>query len=344
MNDIEEVENTAIEQADDATDQLSTREAIELAVSDSSDDAPKAAPAPSIRQVKEAVDADIEPPSEFSSDAKKAWREKNVSAIQKEYTRLSASRLQELSRAQTSERLAREESKFAKELESIASPYLKARGDQGVSAGQAIQEALALITQIKSSNPALVRAELKRIGIDLDSNESDSGAGVIPKEVQAKLDSFQKFADDVTSEREQARFQNLAQTFDQVFLSLTAQKTRTNEPVFPDLLDNSEKGIGFARELGSLTQKPDFQRGVLRRFPDATLDVFVREAYKYLGGKVSGEPVTVSTKTKKEHIDRSTRAAASTPSRQSVRGDPRATAGKFSTRESILRAMADQQD
>lgn len=324
-------------------DGLSNRDALQEAVKLHRDG--KEPEAPTNKEVAQAVHADIEPPSEFSKEGKEAWRRKDIGAIQKEYRRIHDARTAEITRAQQAERQAREvaekersEAKTWRELGKMAAPYIEARGAEGVSPDKAIMEALALINEFKKGDPATVKAELKKIGIDLDQAPSQPTAA-LPKEVEEKLHSLQEVANEYKKDKEAQQFQRTVETFDTIFRDLTSQKTRTGETVFPDLLDNSEKGIAFAKELGSLTQDQRFQAGVLRRFPDADLSVVVREAYKYLGGRVSGEPVKVSTQANQQHLQRSRRASAATPGRTAPRVNDSNLQGKLSNRAALKKAL-----
>lgn len=333
---------------EDKSDKLSNREALELAISEkrevretSQESKQVSENTPTQKEVKQAVEADIEPPAEFSAEGKKAWREKNLSAIQKEYSRIHHARTQEITRAQKAEREAREDAKTWRELGKMAAPYIEARGTEGVTPQQAMMEALALIQEFKKGDPATVKAELKKIGIDLDTTPNSHSSKNVD---ESKINALQQRLEQLESEREEQRLQATVQTFESVFSNLASQKTRTGEPVFPGLLDNSESGIEFARELGSLTQDQRFQAGVLRRFPNADFSVVVREAYKYLGGKVSGEPVIVSASNQQKHIEKSRRAAASTPGGIVKRNDVSSLVGKLSNRAALAKALEEQQE
>ena len=319
----------------DKFDKMSNSDALKQAISDHKGAEAKSEPT-SKPEVKAAVESDPEPPAEFSAAGKKAWKEKDFSGVQKEYSRIHTARTQEISRAQTEARQAREEAKTWRDLGEMAKPYIEARGTEGVTPQAAMMEALALIQEFKKGDPATVKAELKKIGIDLDQ------AGT-PKEKSHVVDEIGTLRDSVKellNEREAIKFHNTAKTFDAVFAKLNESKTRTGEVPFPDLLDNSEKGMEFAQELGSLTQDARFQAGVLRRFPDADLTVLVREAYKYLGGRVSGEPVKVSPEKDKAHSDKARRAAASTPGRVVARNEQSNLNGKLGSKEAIRAALA----
>ncbi len=290
--------------------------------------------APTKTEVAQAVEAEIDPPAEFSAAGKNAWKNKDIAGIQKEYRRIHDLRTAEITRAQNAERQAREEGKTYRELAKMAAPYIEARGADGVTPEKAIMEALALINEFKKGDPATVKAELKKIGIDLD--KAPSAVASVPDE---KFQALQSTVEELKREKEEAKFQQTVSTFETIWRDLTSLKTRTGELVFPDLLDNSEAGMRFASELGSLTQDARFQSGVLRRFPNADLKTLVQEAYKYLGGKVSGEAVTVSTQANQQHVARSRRAAAATPGRTAPRVNDSNLVGKLSNRAALIKAI-----
>lgn len=334
------VENTQIEE--DLSDKLPNREALQKAIEEHRKPEatqPEQKEQPVIKEVKQAVEADLEPPAEFSAEAKKAWREKDFKGVQKEYDRLNRSRVQEITRLQQEAKREREEARIWKEIGDKVKPYIEAKGKQGVTPDVAIMQAIALVDAIKSENPQKVKEQLKALKIDLDSATNSNVQ--IPDEIQEKINHLQKEHEALKQERDAEKFRAIAQTFESIFQDLSSQKTRTGESVFPDLLDSSEAGIQFATQLGSLTRDPVFQQGVLRRFPDADLKVIVREAYKYLGGKVAGEPVKVSVNNNNQHIERSRRAAASTPSRTATRNDQASLTGKLSNRAALARAIAE---
>jgi hypothetical protein len=338
---VEEAEEFGKEPAAEETPALSNREAMERAIAERRETREKAEASvqaseqPSKEKVKEAVAAEVEPPSEFSAAGKKAWKDGDVLGVQKEYRRIHDDRTRELTRAQRAEKEALESVRPWRDLGDKMAPYIKARGKEGVSPEQAMMEALALVDSFKSENPAQVKAELKKIGIDLD-------APAKPGETQKDDPAIRTLQDSVNAlleEKRQREFGEVKQNFTHAVSNLAALKTRTGEPAFPGFQDSSESGIKFAKELGSLTQDQRFVSGVLRRFPEADFTVIVREAYKYLGGKVSGEPVSVSPQSQQKHIERSRRAAASTPGRVASRNDSSNLVGKLSNRAALAKAL-----
>ncbi len=325
-------------------DGLSNREALKESIAYHRDGKePDRSPTPTTTEVKQAVDTDIAPPSEFNAAEKEAWKAKDISGIQKAYRRVHDARTSELSRLTTSEKTARAEAerergeaKTWRELGKMAAPYIEARGNEGVSPDKAIMEALALINEFKKGDPATVKAELKRIGIDLDAAPTST---TTPRTLSPEDEALRQTVNELKAERENEKLQKVRGIFDQAFTVLRSQKNRTGEPLFPDLHRDDEAGIEFARRLGSRVRDPFFQQQVSERFPDSDFTTLVREAYKVEYGRVSGEPTPVSTKSNQQHIDKSRRATAANPGRTAPRVDSSNLIGKLSNREAAAKAI-----
>jgi len=311
-------------------DGLSNREALEKAIEKHREGKEEAPAEPTKQEVKQAVEAEIEPPSEFSAAAKQAWRNKDIAAIQREYKRLHDSRTAEIIRAQHAERAAREEVKATKDLANRVKDYLKIRGEENLPDEAKIAQALQLVDEIRKQNPDAIRAELKKLGVDLSAPSSAAS--------DPKIEALHSTVEELKRERDEAKFHQIESAFGNVFDQLAVEKTRTGEPVFPDL-NNSEEGIELARDIGSLTKDPRFQSRILRRFPDADLKILVREAYRALGGRVSGEAVRVSTETNQQHTHKARRAAAAVPGRTAPRVNDSNLVGKLSNRAALAKAL-----
>lgn len=329
-------------------DKLTNREALQKAFDKHSADATSATP--TAREVKREITEEIEAPSEFSAAGKKAWKDKDITGIQREYRRIHEGRTQELSRAQTEAKKYREEAEKERkeastwrELGKRAAPYIEARGREGVTPDQAIIEALRLIDAFKQADPATAKAELKALGIDLDATGGKAKSAELPDEYKKEISALRSELDSIKKKEETQTYRNVAGLFDSVFTKLGSEKSRVGESVYPDLHDGSEEGIAFAKRLGSFAFNPEFQAGVKRRFPDADFEKVVREAYTAAGGRVSGEVAKVSESNQKQ-IDRSRRAAASTPGRVAPQKDTSSLIGKLSGREALMQAIRDHQE
>lgn len=283
----------------------------------------------------------VEPPQEFSAAGKKAWEKGDIAGIQSEYRRIHDLRTKELSRAQTEARTAREtaakETQTWRDFAQKVKPYIEARGQEGVAPEAAIIEAMNLVHAFKSADPATAKAELKRIGIDLDAPAKQTASAELPPQVQKEIKELRDYIDNDKKEREGQKFQQLSGVFNSVFVKMGQEKNRTGEPVYLDLSDNSDEGIALAKRLGSFALNPEFQAGVLRRFPGADFERVCREAYLAAGGRVSNEPAKVS-QSNQQHLEKSRRAAALTPGRMAAT-DSRAPLGKLSRKEAIQKAM-----
>lgn len=289
---------------------------------------------PTNKEVVKAVQEEVEPPSEFSAAGKKAWKDKDVLGIQKEYRRLHDSRTIEISRAQKAEREALASAKTAKDFAEKVRGYLSVRGEENLPDEAKIVQALKLVEEMSKRDGAAVKAELLNMGIDLDKKAEASTSAVN----DPRLDALQKEVQELKKDKEDFRTQQTVKMFDTAFQGLASQKNRTGDPVFPDI-NESDAGIQLAGEIGSLARDLRFQAGVLRRFPDADFTVVVREAYKYLGGKVSGEPVKVSTQSNQQHVEKSRRAAAAVPGRTAPRASDSNLVGKLSNRAALAKAL-----
>lgn len=338
------------EESGDKPELLSNREALEKAIEIHRSDDPVAKKQEVSKPQATTTTAapEIEPPAGFSKEGIEAWKNKDIAGIQKEYKRIHDSRTQEISRAQTSEKRAieqanreRQEAQTWRELGKMAAPYIEAQGMQGVTPQQAIMNALGLITAFQKSDPATAKAELKKIGIDLDKMPENNSNNSVPKEVLDEISALRKWKNDTESELENRKFQEVVHNYESAYKTLDSLKTRTGEKAFPDLLDeqfcSTDAGKQFHSELGSLTKDPIFVKGVLRRFPSADFATVCREAYIALGGKVAGAPVTVSTNN--QDTNRKIRAAASSPGKPVPRADVSSLKGKLSNRAAAAKAL-----
>lgn len=316
---------------------LTGREALEKSIAEHRE--PKeAAPAPTAKEVTQAVEADIDPPSEFSSKGKEAWKNKDIRGIQEEYKRVNTSRTQEVSRAQSEAQRLQNESRSYKDLASKIAPYIEARGKEGTTPEQAMMEAVALVDQLKKGKKQSL-ADLKALGFEF----TDDSAGNATSALEAKIDALQKSHDQLLQNEKARGFENVVGQFQSSFQELGGQQTRTGQPVFPDLFDETEKGKQLATDIGSLASDNRFIAGVTRRFPGATHAIICREAYKYLGGQVVEESAKVS-KEPNQDIHKKRRAAASTPGRNVPSADSRALVGKLSNRAALAKALEENRE
>jgi len=316
------------------TEGLSPREAMAQAIEEHKEE-PRIEE-PTKVEVKAAVDADPEPPAEFSAKGKEAWKNKDIRGIQEEYKRVNADARREMTRAQQAEREALAKAKPAEDILNNVKNYLTMRGDDGTVTEAQIVEALKLVNEFKKNKdkPSVLKAELKAIGIDLDAE--DKSAASVPSD---EITSLRNDLNTLLEEKRTQKYSEAVQTFGTAFNNLGALKNRTGDFVFPDLHDGSEEGKQLALRIGSRTQQPEFQAMVARRFPDADFSVLVREAYIWEGGRVSGEPVQVSQEKNQKHVEKSRRAAASTPGRVISKPSSDSLIGKLDSRAALKKAI-----
>lgn len=343
----DEVEKKEEVVTEEKFDKLSNREALEKAVNVVREQEPEKESPKKEEPVKSVVTAadEPEPPAEFNATERKAWKDKDIQGIQKAYRRVHDARTQEISRAQSEAKKAREEAanetRTYKTLAEKLAPYIKAQGDAGKTPEEAMTQAVALVYALKGLKPAEVRKELKEIGIDLDKEPGDTSSA--SPELTKTISTLQESVKALAFEREQEKLNHIAKSFDAAFDTLKAQKTRSGEFVFPDLHESGEEGMELARRIGSRTRDEFFQKRVLARFPQADFTTLVREAYIAEYGKVSGDPVQVSPKKTQEHIEKAKRAAAVSPGKPAPRADSSALVGKLSRRAALEKAFEERE-
>ena len=322
---------------------MTTREAVREAIKKDRGEESEKQEQPSAKAKPDLVVDEIAPPHEFSAAGKDAWQKKDINGIQKEYRRIHDLRTQEMTRVQNEAKKAREDSaketQTWREFAQKVKPYIEARGKDGVNPETAIIEAMNLVDSFRSADPATAKAELKRIGIDLDAPAKAQTTSTIPKEIEDKINSLQSFVENATQEREARKFQQLSGMFNSIFEKMGGEKGRTGQPVYLDLNDGSEEGIGLAKRLGSFALNPEFQAGVLRRFPGADFERVCREAYLAAGGRVSSDTAKVSPEQNQKHIERSRRAAAASPGRGVVKSVSSTKVGKLSRLDAVRLAI-----
>lgn len=322
---------------------MTTKEAIREAIKKDRGEVSEKEEAPAAKSEPEKPADEIAPPQEFSAAGKEAWKKKDINGIQKEYRRIHDLRTQEITRAQNEAKSAREEAaketQTWREFAQKVKPYIEARGKDGVTPEAAIIEAMNLVDSFRSADPATAKAELKRIGIDLDAPAKTQPTSTIPKEIEDKINRLQSFVENATQERETQKFQQLSGMFNSIFEKMGNEKGRTGQAVYLDLNDDSQEGIELAKRLGSFALNPEFQAGVLRRFPGADFERVCREAYLAAGGRVSNDTAKVSPEQNQKHIERSRRAAAASPGRGVVKSVNSTKVGKLSRLDAIRLAL-----
>ena len=291
-------------------------------------------------EVREELDTWPDAPAEFNKAEKEAYAKKDVDAVVKAYRRIHDDRTKAISRTQTeanqlkqqAERDRREAEMWREQLGPYANDEIKP------------QQALKLVKTLRESNPQEIRKEFEKLGIDLDGS-APASAGAIPTEVQQTITALQEQVNSLTMNTETQQREQAIKAFDVAFNKMTEEKSRTGEPVFPDLeLDgSSEEGKQFFASVGSFAMDPRFQAGVMRRIPDADWNTIVREAYKTAGGRVSENAAKVSQENP-EKIKTSRRAAGSAPGRTPAPSTTNGLKNKLSRKDALRQAWKEFQE
>lgn len=323
---------------------LSRRESLEKAVEVLNNKAEEAKP--EVQQQAQPVqqEEEIEPPNSFSAAEKEAFRKGDIKAVNKAFARLEKERRSEVSQIHRDrdtfkkEKEAFEnESKTYKDLTAKLKPYIEAQGAKGVPPETALLNALNLFDLIKKDK-AGAKAAIDEIPGEERIEQLENKNNLTSAE-KSELRALQNEVNALKLEREQEKTERLANHFDSVFLKLQSRKSASGISAFPDI-QNNETGMQMAAEIGSLVKEPVFRNLVLRRIPDASLEQFVEEAYKQLGGRITEENNTRSlSENKSKHIQRSRLAASSIPGRSST--TIAAKRKTLSRREALAQAAED---
>lgn len=327
---IEETVSTEVEPKS-----LTGREALQHALEVNKKETPvieKQLEIPTAKEVKAAVDVDLEAPSSFSAKGKEAWKNKDIRGIQEEYKRVDTARNQEITRAQNTIQQTTSKYKPYEDLVGKVQNYFAMRKDP-IPDEQKIIESLQLVQALKA-DPVAAEAELRKLGLFTNAE-----GNVASKVDNSEITSLRNDLNALLEDKKLQVHTNRVQMFAQVFEHLGAQKTRTGQHVYADLAPGSEKGEQMATELGSLSQDAGFRNLVLRRFPNADEKIFAEQAYISLGGKIAGEPLKESPKNNQEQINRQRRAAASSPGGMVSRNGTESLKGKLSDRAALSKAI-----
>jgi len=339
------VETAVVEQPKEEAKGLSNREAMQAAIEkhkpeivykNRKSEEINDKSIPTKEEVKAVVSEDVEAPRGFNKQEIEAWKSKDITAIQKAYRRVHDEATREMNRAQSEERKAREEAQKAKPIRDLADKvksYLAARGEEDLPDEAKIAQALQLVNEMRRGDSAAVKAELLKAGIDLDKPGAVANNSHNPE-----IDTLQKRLAALEQEKEAQRFNSFVNQFDGVFKKLGAEKTRTGDPVYPDILDGSDRANKIAKKIGSYALNPDFVEGVKERFPEADFSVIAREAYIFAGGRIGGQAASVPNNNNQQ-IEKQRRAAASTPGKPAVRADVSTLKGKLGNRAAARKAL-----
>lgn len=308
---------------------LSRREALEvgLAVVKEKEEAKAAdsptteVPAPAAAAV-EAKPTTLEPPSEWTKeekeDFKNASRKSQEAALRLEGSR--SGKLKEISSRENQLRDQAKEFQDLTELRAALTPYLKATGEK-LPTDVALKKALKMWGEFEhAEDPKLAAAEyLKAKGIDVPEGflekKDKTPLQVDPKTIKDEVKA------EIAAEQQQAW---LAQERANASLELETAVNEAGLPRYPQF-SNTEDGIRLASKMGQLVagnlhDSVGFYAYCKARIPEAELSQrkILEEAYKWFGGTVDDTPGKKAPD--KKHLEKSNRAASSTPGRGSGNG------------------------
>jgi len=325
---------------------LSTRDALEVAIAaakDKEEEAPKREPRRAIvteRNEVKVITKDapaLEAPAEYSREEKDDFRASSRKS-QEANLRLHKSRMGTL------EQIKREsaELQWSRDLVKQVEPFLKVRGDKEPTHSQLLK-ALKVINEI-DDNPRQALAQILRAkGLDVpreltqeENKESRNIAETITP-LQSRIDALEKRIADEENQKVGAVYVN-------AFDAFSSATNAGGVAKYPDI-NNTESGLRLSSQIGSLVGgnsdlSRQFIASVQSRIPNAPLETYYAEAYKFYGGSVDDSlaPRSQNTQT---HLQKSARAASSVPSSSSRSADGNGTKRFKTTLEALMHASAE---
>lgn len=256
----------------------------------------------------------LEPPSEWDKEDKELFYQASP-AQQQASLKLHKKRQSML------EEIKREKGdlEWVKDLTKYVEPYLKSVGEK-----MAPQEALILALKMrdefeKGKPKEAAAAYLKAKGIEpprelLEENDEAEKENAKIKPLQDELNSIKNrlAQEDMTKAR--AILTEAWESFEQ-------EKNAAGGPKYPDIVGNTESGLKLSSQIGSLVSgttdlSKQFIANAKARIPDLTFDALLKEAYRFVGGRVD-EAEAPRTQDTQKHLVKSNRAASSIPGRSS---------------------------
>ena len=326
---------------------LSRRDAIEVAVTALKEE-PKAKE-PKAKKIVEPVKEapKFEPPSEYTREEREDFL--SLTPKQQEASlRLHKSRLktiEEIKRERAELDREKIEHGHVRELGKQLEPLLKSRGAKE-SAYSLLAKAAQMVNEV-DANPRqaiLDLIKLRKLDVSDDLLKQLKGDDPIDSKFSQELSDLRKEVNDVKSEKEALRLQHTNNQILAAWDRLGSQKNAAGKPRFPDLFDESEKGLRLASDVGSLVrnQHPHsaaFYQYLQARIPNPDDQRVLEEAYRWFNGAVDDSLEVPRTQNSKQHVAKMSRAIASTPGNSVPVEQP--ITKKLSRREAI--ALAYQQ-
>ena len=310
----EEVKETETPETETKTASEDLSQALDRALAESDKpDEEKAAPAPAAEKEAAAPEEKpLSPPAEWTGEEKEAFKELNVKS-QKAALRLHQSNRAEFTRFRQEKGQFEQESATIKQLADTVKPFIEATGKQGKNPYQSIQEAVAIVQEIRANPKMLQALEAARKG---GGDAATTGAAPADDKISSVLATVEELKRELATERTQ----KAAQFFGQTFSEVVGVKNAAGGTRLPDIND-TDAGLKLAGLVGSTIRSSEFQQAVLARNPNANLKDMIVEAYRWHGGRVD-DAAGNGQSTPQKHIQTAKKAAASKPGRAPVSAGP----------------------
>lgn len=347
----------AVEAAESKTDNLSRRDALEVAIEVSrpleeiiaeDEKQIKKSPMDDIKakevEPKKQELPELTPPAEFDEQEKADFKQSPRKA-QEAALRLHKSRMKTLGQIQAGFKEVNEYKELAKTL----TPFMKSVG-MNLPTEVAIKKALMHWNDVENGDPRKVAARIlqaKGLKVPQELLEDDGGS-----QFESKITPLQEKINSLESKITQAETAQVVSRMQSAWSQFENEKNAIGERKYPDITD-SESGLALASRIGSLVGgttdlSRQFIANVQARNPDANMQDLIREAYKFHGGRINEAVHQTGTQAAADNtqIIRAKRASVSQPGRaasasSSANGDGK----KYKTyREAVAAALAELSD
>lgn len=286
----------------------------------------------------------LQPPSEFSKEEKEDFYASSRKA-QEAALRLHSKRQQVFSEIQRDKALVareKEELKSLRDLSSSMEPYLKAVGVKKPTE-VALKEALGMWKEFNDGDPReAAAAYLEAKGIEVPQGLIDPEK----KQDTQKNTDLQNRLSQLENVISAGQTQAVRQVLGQAWNLFETEKNAAGKPTFPDIASDTEEAKKLAGSIGSLVSgRTDLSKQFIalarERIPNLDYRGLLKEAYKYLGGKVDESSQTTRSQDSQKHIVNAGRASLSKPGRGAAI-ESNGSVKKFKTRREAYAAALEQ--
>ncbi len=327
------------------TEGLSRRDALEVAIEATKDTSEEDAPGASVETTEEEVAPDaLQAPSEWSKEEKEDFQNSSRKA-QEAALRLHSKRQSLFSEVQRDRALVnkeKEELRSLRDLSSAMEPYLKAVGVKKPTE-VALKEALGMWKEFNEGDPReAAAAYLEAKGVEVPQGLVNQER----KETTTKNTDLQNRLSQLENVISAGQAQAVSQILGNAWNLFETEKNAAGKPTFPDIASDSDQAKRLAGSIGSLVSgKTDLSKQFIalarERIPNLDYRGLLKEAYRYLGGKVDDSSQSSRSQDSQKHLVNTGRASLSKPGRGAAiesSGDVK----KFKTRREAIAAAYQQ--